>query len=161
MKGNDTLKTLQKMFDHGMSVTRMCEIYSSRSINKGSLRKFYGEPSDNQTEGMTIDKVADRLEDIVSGQEIYLAEWSTFRDHNIEIPSNALFWKKYPCEFDTLDRSQSCVLLYVGSTTRYSHLRVQPEHMCAKFRRSLPSLHYKAMVEHDCEDQWDLLDGVG
>ena len=79
-----TSETFQTIIDHGMSVRRMYDIYGSRNVNRGSLKKVYGEPSDNQTEGMTIEQVADRLEETVSDQEIWLAEWSNaFCDYNL------------------------------------------------------------------------------
>ena len=36
-----------------------------------------GEPSDKRTEGMIIEDIADCLENITSGREISLAEWSS------------------------------------------------------------------------------------
>ena len=63
-------KTFQTVINHCMSIQRMYDIYGSTKINLSVLRKIYGELSDIQTEGMTMWDLADRLEDIIAGQEI-------------------------------------------------------------------------------------------
>lgn len=70
--------TLKSTINHGKSVQERHNIYTygAARVNRGSLRKVYGEPSDTQTEGMTMEELADRLEEIMAGEEVYLAEWS-------------------------------------------------------------------------------------
>ena len=77
---NNDWEVFQSTINHGISVQQMYDIYNDgpqSHINRGILRKIYGEPSEQQTQGMTIQELADRLETIVAGQEIWLAEWST------------------------------------------------------------------------------------
>ena len=70
-------KLFQTIINYCMSAQRMYDIYGSMNINLNVLRNVYGEPSDEQTEDRTMENLADRLEDITAGQEMYLEEWST------------------------------------------------------------------------------------
>lgn len=81
-------KIFETKINHRVSVQELYNIYGGRFINEGSLRKVYGPPSDAQTEGMTIEELADCLEEIIAGQEIYLAEWSdSYCDYQLLLDS--------------------------------------------------------------------------
>ncbi len=85
---NGKWKTFETKIDHNMSVQELYNIYGGTNINYGSLVKVYGPPSDAQTEGITIEQLADCLEEIIAGQEIYLAEWSAgFCDYKLLLDS--------------------------------------------------------------------------
>lgn len=77
--------------------------------------------------------------------------------HVMRIPGNSSFWEEYPYELDTVDKSQPCLILYIGSTIRSFRIRVGNEYMSKEHRQRHPCLHYRAMDASGSDHEWYLL----
>jgi len=79
-KDKHTWEVFHSTINHRLSVQQVYNIYDEgpqRYIIRGALLKIYGQPSERETEGITIHDLADHLETNVAGQEMWLAECFT------------------------------------------------------------------------------------